>query len=78
MREIAKVGRDLAWTVFQVHAVNAAGAVVIRRQARLAQVRLSFSRLRPRLIGIEACAGAHFRARAVRAGLRTGAARRAA
>jgi transposase len=43
--------------------VAAAGAVVIRRQVRRAQVLLFFSRLTPCLIGIEACAGAHYWAR---------------
>jgi len=49
--------------VFQVHAVDAAGAVVVRRQLRRAQVQLVFSRLVPCLIGIEACAGVHHLAR---------------
>lgn len=63
MKQITIVGLDLAKTVFQVHAVDAAGAVVIRRQVRRAQVLLFFSRLTPCLIGIEACAGAHYWAR---------------
>jgi transposase len=63
MKEITTVGLDLAKNVFQVHAVDAAGAVVIRRQVRRAQVLLLFSRLTPCLIGLEACAGAHYWAR---------------
>jgi len=63
MKQITTVGLDLAKTVFQVHAVDAAGAVVIRRQVRRTQVLLFFSRLTPCLIGMEACAGAHFWAR---------------
>lgn len=59
MKEIATVGLDLARNVFQVHAVDGAGAVVIRRQIRRAQLLLFFSRLKPCLIGMEACAGAH-------------------
>jgi transposase len=59
MKEITTVGLDLAKNVFQVHAVDAAGAVVVRRQLRRAQMPVFFSRLAPRLIGIEACAGAH-------------------
>jgi transposase len=50
---------DLAESVFHVHAVDAAGAVVIRRQVRRAQVLLFFSHLPPCLIGTQACAGAH-------------------
>ena len=63
MKEIATVGLDLAKHVFQVHAVDAAGAVVVRRQVRRAQMLLFFSRLAPCLIGMEACAGAHYWAR---------------
>lgn len=57
------MGLDLAKNVFRIHAVDAAGAVVIRRQVRRAQMMLFFSRLTPCLIGIEACAGAHYWAR---------------
>ncbi|MBL4557533.1 MAG: transposase [Rhodobacteraceae bacterium] len=57
------VGLDLAKNVFRVHAVDVAGKVVIRRQVRRAQLLLFFSRLAPCLIGIEACAGAHYWAR---------------
>ena len=59
MKEITTVGLDLAKSVFQVHAVDAAGVPVVRRQIRRTQVLLFFSRLRPCLIGMEACAGAH-------------------
>jgi len=58
MKKITAVGLDLAKNVFQVHAVDTAGAVVIRRQVRRAQMLLFFSRLAPCLIGMEACAGA--------------------
>lgn len=63
MKEITTVGLDLAKNVFQVHGIDAEGAVVIRRQIRRAQLLLFFSRLAPCLIGIEACAGAHHWAR---------------
>jgi transposase len=63
MKEITTVGLDLAKNVFQVHAVDAAGRVTIRRQVRRAQMFLFFSRLCPCLIGMEACAGAHYWAR---------------
>jgi transposase len=59
MKEITTVGLDLAKSVFQVHAVDAEGVVVVRRQVRRAQLLLFFSRLRPCLIGMEACAGSH-------------------
>lgn len=63
MQEITTVGLDLAKNVFQVHAVDVAGTVVIRRQVRRAQMLLFFSRLAPCLIGMEACAGGHYWAR---------------
>ena len=63
MKGITTVGLDLAKNVFQVHAVDENGAVLVRRQVRRAQVLLFFSRLHPCLIGIEACAGAHYWAR---------------
>ncbi|PTR06038.1 hypothetical protein C8J28_1531, partial [Cereibacter azotoformans] len=63
MKEITTVGLDLAKNVFQIHGVDAEGVVVVRRQVKRAQVLLFFSRLRPCLIGMEACAGAHHWAR---------------
>ena len=38
MNEITTVGLDLAKHVFQVHAVDAEGATVLRKQLRRAQV----------------------------------------
>lgn len=63
MKEITTVGLDLAKNVFQVHAVDAEGTILVRRQVRRAQVLLFFSRVPPCLIGMEACAGAHYWAR---------------
>ncbi|TKA97610.1 IS110 family transposase [Cereibacter changlensis] len=59
MKEITTVGLDLAESLFQVHGVDAEGAVLVRRQVKRAQLLLFLSRLRPCLIGMEACAGAH-------------------
>lgn len=63
MKGITTAGLDLAKNVFQVHAVDGNGAVLVRRQVRRAQVLLFFSRVPPCLIGMEACAGAHHWAR---------------
>ncbi|RWR04068.1 IS110 family RNA-guided transposase [Paenirhodobacter populi] len=63
MKEITTIGLDLAKNVFQVHAIDATGVIVIRRQVRRSQLLLFFSRLSPCLIGMEACAGAHYWAR---------------
>ena len=43
MNEITTVGLDLAKNVFQVHGVDAAGATVLRKQLRRAQVLAFFS-----------------------------------
>jgi transposase len=63
MIPIATIGIDLAKNVFQVHAVDAAGVIVVRRKLRRSQMLTFFSNLQPCLIGMEACAGAHFWAR---------------
>jgi transposase len=57
------IGLDLAKNVFQVHGVDAAGRVVVRRQLRRAQLEKFFATLPPAVIGMEACGGAHHWAR---------------
>ena len=64
MSKITMIGLDLAKNVFQVHAVDAAGAVVLRQQLRRAQVEKFFAGLPTAVVGMEACAGAHHWARA--------------
>jgi transposase len=56
---ITTVGIDLAKNVFQVHAVDARGRVVLRKQVRRGQVAQFFVNLPPCLIGMEACASSH-------------------
>ncbi len=63
MNEVITIGVDLAKNVFQVHGVDAAGAVVVRRQLRRRQVLPFFAKIPPCLIGLEACATAHHWAR---------------
>ena len=67
MNEITTVGLDLAKNVFQVHGVDAEGTTVLRKQLRRAQVLAFFSRLPRCLVGMEACATAHYWARELRA-----------
>src|SRR5438105_11303742 len=67
MCEVTTIGLDLANQVFQVHGVDAVGATVLRKQLRRAQVLAFFSRLSPCLVGVEACATAHYWARELRA-----------
>jgi len=60
---ITRVGIDLAKTVFQVHGVDAKGKAVLRKQLKRAQVLEFFANLQRCLIGMEACASAHYWAR---------------
>ncbi len=53
------VGPDLAKHVFQVHAVDPAGKVTIRKKLRRSEVLEFFKGLPPSLVGIEACGTAH-------------------
>ena len=66
MREITTIGLDLAKNVFQVHGVNEAGEVVTRKRLRRGQMLMFFAGLSPCLIGMEACATAHYWARELR------------
>jgi transposase len=60
---ITQVGIDLAKFVFQVHGVDARGKCTLRKQLKRQQMMAFFTQLRPCLIGMEACGGAHFWAR---------------
>ena len=59
MQAVKTVGLDIAKSVFQVHGVDAAGEVVIRRQLKRRHVLAYFEKLTPCLVGIEACATSH-------------------
>ena len=61
--KITTVGVDLAKTVFQVHGVDEQGKPVIRKRLNRNKVLVFFARLEPCLVGMEACAGAHYWAR---------------
>jgi transposase len=61
--QITTIGLDLAKSVFQVHGVDAAGQIVVRKKLRRAEVLTFFSSLPPCLVGVEACATAHYWAR---------------
>ena len=63
MTEVITIGVDLAKTVFQVHGVDADGGVPFRRQLRRRQVLAFFEKQPPCLVGMEACATAHYWAR---------------
>ena len=63
MEQIGTIGLDIAKSVFQVHGINGAGEVIIRRQLKRRQVLAFFSRLPACLVGMEACATSHYWAR---------------
>jgi transposase len=55
MGEVSTIGLDIAKSVFHVHGVDAAGAVVIRKRVSRAKMPEYFGELPPCLVGIEAC-----------------------
>ena len=57
------IGLDIAKSVFQAHGVEEKTGTVFKKRLRRSQVIGSFAGLKPSLIGIEACAGAHHWAR---------------
>ena len=61
--QLTTVGLDLAKHVFQVHGVDTAGNIVLKRRLRRGQMIAFFAGLAPCLVGMEACATAHFWAR---------------
>ena len=66
-KSITVIGLDLAKSVFQVHGVNAEGEVVARRKLSRSRVLAYFNQLEPCLVGMEACATAHYWGRELRA-----------
>ena len=61
--QITTIGLDLAKHWFQVHGVDANGQVVVRRRLWRSGVIAYFRSLEPCLVGMEACATAHYWAR---------------
>jgi transposase len=67
MQTITSVGLDIAKSVFQVHAVDGEGKVILRRQLKRRYVLTFFQKLPPCLVGIEACASSHHWSRELQA-----------
>ena len=61
--QITTIGLDIAKNVFQVHGIDAAEKVVVRKQLRRGQVMQFFEAVPPCLVGMEACGTAHYWAR---------------
>jgi transposase len=60
---ITAIGLDLAKHWFQIHGVDAAGKVAVKRRLRRTEVVGFFRKQVPCLVGMEACATAHHWAR---------------
>jgi transposase len=67
MQAVTTIGLDIAKSVFQVHGINAAGKVLIRRKLKRHNILAFFQKLPPCLVGIEACATSHHWSRELRA-----------
>jgi transposase len=65
--EITTIGLDLAKSVFQLHAVDAHGAVVWRKKVRREALLDTLAQVPGCLVGMEACATAHYWAREISA-----------
>lgn len=63
MDKITTIGLDIAKNVFQLHGIAADGQIVLRKSLRRGQMQPFFEKLAPCLIGMEACATAHYWAR---------------
>ena len=64
---VTTIGIDIAKSVFQVHGVDAAGQVTVTKKLRRADVIKFFQSIPACLVGMEACATAHFWAREISA-----------
>ena len=65
--QISTIGLDLGKNVFQVHGVDSEEKVAVKKQLRRSQVLGFFAKLPPCLVGMEACASAHYWARELEA-----------
>jgi transposase len=64
---ITTVGLDIAKSIFHVFGVNKAGQPVQKKQLKRKQVLRYFANLKPCLVAMEACGGAQYWAREIRA-----------
>jgi transposase len=63
--KVTTLGIDLAKSTFRFHGVDGRGTVVLRRQLTRKQMLPFLARLSPCLVGMEACADAHYWAREI-------------
>ena len=67
MSEITAIGLDIAKRVFVAHGADASGNGILRKKMHREEVLTFFAELPPCLVGIEACATAHYWAREIAA-----------
>jgi transposase len=65
--EIIRIGIDTSKSIFVLHGVDAAEQPALRRKLRRSQMHEFFRKLAPTKIGMEACGGAHYWARELKA-----------
>ena len=64
---IVTIGLDLAKTIFQIHAVDEIGNVILRKRLTRSQVLPTLKKIDPCLVGMEACSSSHHWAREIEA-----------
>jgi transposase len=67
MPEVATIGLDIGKRVLQAHGADATGHAILQRKLRREEVLAFFAKLPTCLVGMEACATAHYWARELRA-----------
>ncbi len=60
MKQIIRIGMDTSKHIFQLHGVDAAEQVVLRKRLGRKQMVAFFAKLPPTVIGMEACGAAHY------------------
>ena len=66
VEQISRIGMDTSKHFFQLHGVNVAEKVVLRKKLRRKEMVVFFEALAPTVIGIEACGASHHWARILR------------
>jgi transposase len=67
MEQLIRIGMDTSKNFFQLHGVNAVEQVVLRKTLRRKELLPFLAKLRPAVIGLEACGGSHYWAREIQA-----------
>ena len=65
MNTINTIGLDIAKNSFSVHGFDVEGLTVLTKELKRAQIAGFFAKLEPCLVGLEACASAHYWAREI-------------